>query len=312
MSVVPAAMLASMRGAGSTALIFLLVAAAAEASPYPQIQTLDNSDVIFGQLEQAISEYHVDAENAKPIPPLSFYTYDTAKGETLFDLASRVNLPYDTIATLNRLSGPMTFPKGTHLLLSSVPGIFVPLEPSSELEYLMASWRRDTHDPSQAVVVYNDGAWQHFLFFPGQRFHPVERAYFLGVLFRFPLPKGLITSPFGERIDPFTHTEMFHTGIDIAAPVGTDVYAARGGIVAAASDNREYGKYIILRHSDGFETVYAHLSEILVVLNERVASGMIIGKVGSTGMSTGPHLHFEIRRNGKPENPLPLLPEGDR
>ena len=114
-----------VRAAGA-ALLVLFAAATVYADPYPHIKDLDNADVMFVQLEQAISDYYVDAENAMPAPHLSFYSYDAAKGETLFDLASRANLPYDTIATLNRLSGPETFATGTHLLLSSVPGIFVP------------------------------------------------------------------------------------------------------------------------------------------------------------------------------------------
>jgi len=299
---------------------FILAVAVAALTPapaqaqdhYPLMTALDNSDIIFNQLEEGISDYYVAVQNGKPIPPLAIYAYNTRKGDDLFGLAARVGMPYDTIATLNRLSKPMTFPPGTHLLLPDVPAIFVPTDPASELEYLMASWRSDSSADRGTVRVFQAGAWRSYLYFPGEQFHPLERAYFLGILFRFPLPKGVITSPFGMRVDPFTHTEMFHSGIDIGAPWGTDVYAARGGVVEAATTDREYGNYIILRHDDGYQTVYGHLSRILVELNQRVTSGMIIGKVGSTGMSTGPHLHFEIRRNGKPEDPLPLLPKGGR
>ena len=187
--------------------------------------------MVFDQLEQGISDYYYDVQNAKPVPPVAFFHYSTRKGEDLFGLASRVNLPYDTIATLNRLAQPVTFPPGTNVLLSNIPGIFVPLDPASELEYLMASWRNGGPGASQRIVTFENGIRQDFLFFPGELFHPVERAYFLGVLFRFPLPKGAITSRFGMRVDPFTHMEMFHSGVDIAGPWGTDVYAARGGVV---------------------------------------------------------------------------------
>lgn len=296
--------------------VFLLLLLVCEATwvwgqeRYPVIHNLDISDIIFRQLEEDISQYYFDVQNGRNPPPLVIFAYHTKEGDDLFDLAARCNLPYDTIATLNGLSSATTFSPGTLLLLASTPGLFVPLQPASELEYLMASWRRASGQARTAVNVYRGTRRESFFFYPGQRFHPVERAYFLGIFFRFPLPKGVITSPFGMRRDPFTHLESFHPGIDIAAPYGTDVFAARGGYVQKVGTDRELGNYIMLRHEGGYESLYAHLSDVLVRLNERVASGMIIGKVGSTGMSTGPHLHFEILRNGRPEDPLPLLPKG--
>jgi len=277
---------------------------------YPVIQHLDISDIIFRQLEDDISRYYVNTQSGRRPPPLVFYAYHTKKGEDLFDIAAKVNLPYDTIATLNGLSSAGTLPEGTRLVIDNTPGIFIPRHPQSELEYLMISWRKESSGPGSEVTVYRNSGRESLAFYVGQRFHPVERAFFLGILFRFPLPKGVITSPFGPRVDPFTHTESFHSGIDIAAPYGTDVYAARGGTVAEIGDDREYGNYVLLQHAGGYQTLYGHLSRVLVELNQRVASGMIIAKVGSTGMSTGPHLHFEIRRNGRPEDPLPLLPKG--
>jgi len=112
------------------------------------------------------------------------------------------------------------------------------------------------------------------------------------------------------RVDPFTRQIAFHSGIDLAAPWGTDVYAARSGRVAEVGRDDTYGNYILLDHAGGYQTLYGHLSRILVRLHQEVTSGMIIGKVGSSGMSTGPHLHFEIRFRGRPEDPAPLLPMG--
>jgi murein DD-endopeptidase MepM/ murein hydrolase activator NlpD len=277
---------------------------------YPVIHRLDTTDIVFRQLEDDISQYHVAIQTGKTPPALLFYAYYTQKGEDLFGLAAQLNLPYDTLATLNGLSHSGTFAPKTRIIIANTPGIFVPQRPQTELEYLMASWRREAIGNGTNVTVYNGSRAEGLSFYPGQRFHPVERAFFLGILFRFPLPKGVITSPFGMRMDPFTHVESFHSGVDIGAPYGTDVYAARGGRIEKIGVDREYGNYILIQHEGGYQTLYGHLSAVLVQLNERVASGMIIGKVGSTGMSTGPHLHFEIRRNGRPEDPLPLLPKG--
>ena len=95
-----------------------------------------------------------------------------------------------------------------------------------------------------------------------------------------------------------------HKGIDIACAYGTPIYAADGGTVTFAGRRGAYGMLIIINHGGGYETYYAHESEILVKVGEEVYQGKVIGKVGSTGVSTGPHCHFEIHYQGTPLNPL--------
>jgi murein DD-endopeptidase MepM/ murein hydrolase activator NlpD len=109
---------------------------------------------------------------------------------------------------------------------------------------------------------------------------------------------GRISSPFGKR------GREFHTGVDIAAPVGTPVRAADSGTVTFAGWNGGYGRLIIVDHGNGFTTYYAHNSKLLVGVGDKVEKGQTISLVGSSGRSTGPHLHFEIRKNGEPLNPL--------
>lgn len=131
----------------------------------------------------------------------------------------------------------------------------------------------------------------------------------LGGAPRFALPvAGRATSGYGERIDPINHTHSLHPGSDFAAPIGTQVGAARGGEITHAGPAGTYGNLVIVRHEDGFETRYAHLSEVHVKKGDRVETGADIGAVGSTGRSTGPHLHFEIRKEGKALDPKPYLP----
>jgi len=123
-----------------------------------------------------------------------------------------------------------------------------------------------------------------------------------GVVFRIPT-YGEITSPFGTRLHPVAGGSAFHTGIDIAAPMGqTVISAAKGQVLVAGSDNAN-GNYIIIKHSEEFTTSYAHLSRICVVNGEWVDGNTKIGEVGSSGVSTGPHLHFEIKQNGERVNP---------
>ncbi|MBV8531761.1 MAG: peptidoglycan DD-metalloendopeptidase family protein [Candidatus Eremiobacteraeota bacterium] len=118
---------------------------------------------------------------------------------------------------------------------------------------------------------------------------------------------GTITSPFGWRSNPFGGGPEFHQGLDIAAPTGTTVMAAAAGTVIMAQWYGGYGNYVLIDHGGGYSTGYGHLSAIFVSTGQTVARGQAIGAVGSTGESTGPHLHFEIRIAGKPVDPAPRL-----
>lgn len=119
---------------------------------------------------------------------------------------------------------------------------------------------------------------------------------------------GRVSSNYGWRRDPFTGRRAWHTGVDIAAPTGRSVVAAAEGKVIFTGWNGNYGKCIIVRHDFGFETLYGHLSKISVNVGDRVKKAQKIGEVGSTGRSTGPHLHYEVRRYSKVVNPWPHLP----
>ena len=118
---------------------------------------------------------------------------------------------------------------------------------------------------------------------------------------------GRITSRFGYRRDPFDGNYEFHNGVDIRAPWGTPVRATADGKVIYASWRAGYGKTVIIKHAYGFRTLYAHLSRIKVKPGRWVKSGQIIGYVGSTGKSTGPHVHYEVWRYSKRENPIKYM-----
>jgi LysM repeat protein len=124
--------------------------------------------------------------------------------------------------------------------------------------------------------------------------------------FTWPL-KGRISDPMGWRIHPITQKRNYHKGVDIVAPIGTLVQATDRGKVSFSGSSKGYGKLVILRHNGGFTSRYAHLSILNVGKGDWVARGQLIGEVGSTGVSTGPHLHFEIRKKGKVIDPISLL-----
>lgn len=119
---------------------------------------------------------------------------------------------------------------------------------------------------------------------------------------------GRKSSDYGNRLNPYSNTWRFHAGVDIAAPGGTPIRAAADGTVTRAGWNGGYGNYTCLAHGDGLSTCYAHQSQILVEAGQEVRRGQVIGRVGTTGNSTGNHLHFEVRRDGSPVDPTAYLP----
>lgn len=116
--------------------------------------------------------------------------------------------------------------------------------------------------------------------------------------------EGPLTSSFGMRMHPILGYNRMHNGIDIGAPYGQNVVAAQDGIIIQAGWIKGYGNTVIVAHGDGISSLYAHLSRILTSEGESVSRGSTIAQIGSTGLSTGPHLHFEIRKNGEPQNPM--------
>jgi murein DD-endopeptidase MepM/ murein hydrolase activator NlpD len=119
--------------------------------------------------------------------------------------------------------------------------------------------------------------------------------------------RGRLTSPFGMRRHPITGQNKLHTGLDIAAATGTPITSPRSGTVTFAGWSGGYGNYVVVDHGNGMQTAYAHMSAISVRKGQRLEAGTQVGKVGSTGMSTGPHLHFEVKRNGQFVNPQSIL-----
>ena len=132
---------------------------------------------------------------------------------------------------------------------------------------------------------------------------------YIGGIMAWPVPGYTrISSPFGMRTHPITGVYKLHTGIDIAgAPIGTNFLAAADGTVVKAQYNTAYGNMVIIDHGGGIQTLYAHGVEIVAQLGQTVKQGDVVLKVGSTGYSTGPHAHFEVRVNGQPVDPMPYF-----
>ncbi|MBB5715805.1 M23 family metallopeptidase [Sphingomonas aerophila] len=126
-----------------------------------------------------------------------------------------------------------------------------------------------------------------------------------------PVSKLQFTSNFGIRSDPFRGTAAMHAGVDIPGPVGTPIYATADGMISNADRRGGYGNMVEINHGKGIATRYGHLSKILVADGQRVTRGQLIALMGSTGRSTGPHLHYEVRIDGHAVNPIPFLTTAD-
>jgi murein DD-endopeptidase MepM/ murein hydrolase activator NlpD len=122
-----------------------------------------------------------------------------------------------------------------------------------------------------------------------------------------PVSEGFVGSGFGSRLDPFSGQMVMHSGLDFAAPPGTPILAAAGGVVSSAEYHPAYGNMVLIDHGNGLQTLYAHASRLDVRQGEIVRKGQPLGRVGATGRSTGPHLHFEVHLNGVPQNPSRFL-----
>jgi murein DD-endopeptidase MepM/ murein hydrolase activator NlpD len=126
-------------------------------------------------------------------------------------------------------------------------------------------------------------------------------------IFELPIRGAPLSSPFGLRIDPIGGAIGFHPGLDFGAESRTPIHAAAGGMVVVAGDCGGYGNCVVIDHGTSLATVYGHQSQVLVKVGDLVNPGQVIGLVGSTGISTGPHLHFEVRLHGAPIDPVPTL-----
>lgn len=125
-----------------------------------------------------------------------------------------------------------------------------------------------------------------------------------------PLASIDVSSSYGRRVDPFTGQSAIHTGVDLRAASGTPVRATAPGVVVTAGTNGGYGKMVEIDHGNGIITAYAHMSSISVAVGDDVGVGTMVGRVGSTGRSTGPHLHYEVLRDGRTTDPMPFVRTG--
>jgi murein DD-endopeptidase MepM/ murein hydrolase activator NlpD len=284
---------------------------------FPLVERLDGRDTGFRQYiadVEANRRRVFNRERSRESPralaeSLTIYQYTPQEDDDLLSLAARCNIPYAALASLNRVRHPALLETGTPLLLPSSPGIFIPAEPVSDLEQLLSAARISEQGAEGVfLTISRDAARaERFYFYPGADFTSTERAFFLNSAFRFPLRSFRLTSPYGVRQNPVTGNVGLHRGLDLAAPAGTGVFAVGEGVVTEIGEDQIYGNYVIIKHGESWASLYGHLEKVETSLRSAVRSSTLIGRVGSTGQSTGPHLHFELRQNGRARDPGKLL-----
>ncbi|MDR2111071.1 MAG: M23 family metallopeptidase [Spirochaetaceae bacterium] len=296
--------------AGLAGLVFFSLAAlnwrGGDPSPYP------DEDRMFEQHMAAYAGIFPSGPRGEAIPldlmeTFAWKSYTVRRGDSVSRIAANHATSMDAIIASNGITNAKRLKEGQVIRIPNMDGIPYTVKRGDSLLKISS----DMGIPLEAILDANDIQSDAIspgtmLFLPGARMRAEDLRRALGDLFIYPI-RGRLTSPFGWRRDPFTGERRYHAAVDLAANTGTPIKAAMDGRVSSVGVNSVYGKYVIITHGGGYQTMYAHMNVITVNQGVYVNQGSKIGEVGSTGYSTGPHLHFAVYKNGRAVNPLEYL-----
>ena len=254
----------------------------------------------------------VDVSAIKPnfTQPVSFQTYRVRSGDTISGIAKKFGLTnISTLISVNDIGNVRQLAAGQKLRIPSIDGIIYTVKKGDSLSSITDKYKISLEQLLDVNELTSEtlSAGQQ-LFLPGAAMDAASLRNAMGELFRMPIAaKFRWSSPYGYRIDPIANVKSFHTGTDMACPTGTPILASMSGRVTTTGINRVYGNYVIIDHGNGYQTLYAHMSKIIASKGQWVSQGTRIGLVGSTGYSTGPHLHFTVYKKGKLIDPMTVL-----
>jgi murein DD-endopeptidase MepM/ murein hydrolase activator NlpD len=265
--------------------------------------SLDENDAALEGLVTGVPE---PTEYSRP--QMLFNTsYAVKSGDTIGQIAKEFGLNPDTILSINNIRNSRLLQIGQQLNIPNQDGILYKVKKGDSLTKIAENYQVEVSALKTVNELFsekvNEGST---IFIPGAKLNLMDLQEINGDLFSWPL-RGYITSRYGYRYNPFGGARQFHTGIDIGAAMGTPVHAAMAGRVSTAGYNETSGNYVIIAHHAGYRTLYAHLSVVRVKAGAYVRTGDRIGDVGSTGLSTGPHLHFTVYKNGITVNPTSVM-----
>lgn len=273
----------------------------------PEVYNLNSKDESFAQYCDAVEDSNKERASGKALDFLMF-KYEVKKDDTLRAIAARCCIRVETIATINSISSIDDTISGRTLILPAFNAVFIALEPQNAFETLIA------HDTSFEEYVaksknlcYNVNG-RLFMTADGAKISPTERLFFYDASYSMPVEGAYLSSKYGMRTSPISGKRKFHSGIDLAVAEGTAVHPCKSGTVMECKNgDKVFGNYVVIEHKNGVTSLYAHLKQILTSKGAAVGTASIIGKVGHTGMATGPHLHFEIKTQGKSIDPNQVL-----
>ena len=296
----------------------------------------DSSNLLLEDLATLYKEEKKDNATKEALDkitrPFSYSKKRVLNNESLAKLAAKYGLKADTIILINNLKRPSDIKTGDIVIIPNQDGRLINVKANDSIykiaERYGVSWKKIVDCNNLSDINIKSGMK---LFIPDSGMTKYEREKFYQTkskqaarvnsakinnskeknittsgIFSWPL-KGAITSSYGLRSDPITGVKDFHTGLDIRGAMNTPVKAPNDGVVAHIGWTNVYGNFILLKHDNNIVTMYGHLNKINVKKEECVKKGTVLGLVGSTGRSTGPHLHFEILKNNKRDNPLKYL-----
>jgi murein DD-endopeptidase MepM/ murein hydrolase activator NlpD len=244
----------------------------------------------------------------------SWSEYKVKQGDTVSGIAEQYSLSMGSIIAFNQLNEAWNLRSGKVLKIPNMDGVPYTIQKGDTISSIATKMKV----PQNAILDANDILSENIpagkvVFIPGGKMdaNSLSRAIKQPVIEKmiYPVNNRRITSNYGWRedpVNPVTGQMTFHRAVDLAGKMGDPVKAALKGTVLHVDNNRNLGNFIILKHGE-YQTLYAHLSAVLVKAGQEVSQGQSIGKVGETGYTTGPHLHFEVFRNGNRINPLEIL-----
>ncbi len=252
-----------------------------------------------------------DCEVAEQEPSaLSYSVYRVKSGDMIGIIAENAGVTQDTLISVNNIRSTRLLQIGTYLKVPSIPGVLYTVRKDGETIASIAEKYEVDGDKCASVnqlALFDSLGAGTTVFVPDGAMDSVQRAEINGDLFKKPIHSGwYLTSYFGYRASPFTGQRSYHSGVDMACRQGTPIYAAMPGRVSSTGFNNTYGNYVIITHHSGYQTLYGHMSRITTRAGAVVNFDTKIGEVGSTGLSTGPHLHFTVYKNGRLVNPMAL------
>lgn len=293
-------------------IILFPLLAGATSGPVPELANLDPQSSALKSLREDIGKAMYVIRSRRPekeLPGLKFYSYSVKKDDTFWTILARSSQDIDTLLSVNGFTTPKDIRPGKKIYIPNMRGVVMKEAGSAAVTRVL----RDSQIRPEYVYRINGSRDlnKKYIFVPNGKLSNLERSLFLGTGFMAPLQRKSgphVTSRFGTRRSPFNqrYTE-FHAGVDVSCPRGSDVLAARDGRVVFSGFYGGYGNLVILQHEYGYRSFYGHLSRTMVKAGDRIKRGQVIARSGNTGRTTGPHLHFEVRRGSMAVNPGILL-----